>query len=88
MFFKDFEQQGFIPPDLNKSLFDLSSAIDSQTCSLVYGICQEIFGRNPPNLARKADIPVAWQRHFGMLDIAHYFNKQLPSGGTPPMGTR
>ena len=39
-------------------------------------IIVSVFGCTPPTLAHRADLPIAWSYHRGMLDVAHYLNKQ------------
>jgi len=53
----------------------------------MYRLALPLFGRTAPNMARKADIPIAWTSHFGMLDMAHYFNKNVPKTPPPAMGS-
>ena len=35
-----------------------------------------MFGCSHATLAHRADLPIAWSGHSGMLDVAHYLNKQ------------
>ena len=53
---------------------------DEIALDLIEILCQSIFGCSQSTLSHRADLPVAFERHRGMLDIAYYLNHQVATG--------
>jgi len=70
-----------IPPGL-KNLVLKWTSIDDVMLTLIEVLCQKVFGCDAPTVCHRADLPVAYASHFGLLDVAHYFNNKTVS--TPP----
>jgi len=86
--------QDFYPTELvPKSLQDLytrtSTVLDTFTLSLTLALSDSLFKMRASELAREADIPVAYssvRQGFGMLDAAYYFNKTKAPSPQPEVG--
>jgi hypothetical protein len=79
--------KAFVPPPLVPALSEYSYTLDESIMQLLLTISEPLFGKDPVQMARSADLPVAWGGHIGMLDTAYYFNNN-PGAPTspPPMG--
>jgi len=86
----DFFRVELVPMSLQDIYKKASSTIDMFTMSLVWALSQPFFKMQASDLAREADIPVAYtsiQSGFGMLDVAHYFNKTKAPYPQPKVGS-
>jgi len=61
------------------------TGIDDVMLSLIEVLCQPVFKCSAATLCHRADLPVSYSSHFGLLDVAHYFNNKTVSN-PPVMG--
>lgn len=65
-----------IYPEKWTTLLDLSRQLDDLILSFISRMSLFVLHQVPANVAKKADIPVAFVGNFGMVDVAHYFNNK------------
>jgi len=82
----EFEKHNLVPGDLIENFAKISTFLDELSLLLTLSLAKP-FGIKPSSLAKLADIPVAYGRHFGMLDMALYYNKQKSANPPPPVGS-
>jgi len=82
----DFLKNNLVPLEWRKSVENLSSILDDMTMNITLALSKVLFEAKASVLARKADIPVGFGRHFGMLDFAYYYNTKTVET-TPEVGT-
>jgi len=86
---KDFYPHEYVPKSLQEVYTKASEALDTFALVLTDSLSDELFKMASSDLARDADIPVAYsyQRGFGMLDVAYYFNTTKAPSPQPNVGT-
>jgi len=84
---KKFQERNLMPKDLHDSLQPIVKKLDELSLFIALSLCKFIFEKDASLMAREADIPVAFGRHFGMLDAAFYFNNQTTSLPPPSIGS-
>jgi hypothetical protein len=75
----------FVPPEMLTDFQSYAFTLDKSMMRLMMALTTPLFGKKTPTeMARAADIPVAWGQHIGMLDTAYYFNNNPDVPSSPP----
>jgi len=85
----EFIRNGLIPKQCEEILREIATNLDEMTVKLLVRLSKPLFNKTPSSVAYRADIPAAYlsEYHFGMLDIAHYFNQKSTAFPPPSNGT-
>jgi len=85
---QDFFPNELVPKSLQDIYTKTSTVLDTFAMSLTLALSDTLFKMKASELAREADIPVAYSsvRGFGMLDAAYYFNKTKAPSPQPEVG--
>jgi len=87
---KDFYPHEYVPKFLQDVYKKASFHLDILGMSLADSLSKDLFNMSASELARDADLPVAYvseDEGFGMLDVAYYFNKTKAPSPQPKNGT-
>ncbi len=58
------------------TLWQMTIELDNLAVEIISGLAISVFNRSRSDVAKLADLPVAYTDQFGMLDVAHYLNKK------------
>jgi hypothetical protein len=77
---------GIYPKEWIPTMWEMTFELDNLAMEIMAGLAVQVFEKNHADVAKMADIPVAYSGQLGMLDIAHYFNKKT-SETQPAIGS-
>jgi isopenicillin N synthase-like dioxygenase len=74
----------YVPASWEQHLRSFSYEMDQALMSIMLAITEPLFGMSSVEMAKEADLPVAWGNQISMIDIVHYFNNNPNSPVVPP----